>query len=357
MILHRHLQKGVPVQKIVARLSSTVKKQLEKLRRKTRDKALAQRCHIILLDHAGKSRPQIAEAAGCSLSWVKRVIRRFADLGIAGLLDRREDNGERKLDERYLAQLHQIVSESPRDYGHRRPTWTRELLVKVMFKLTGVQVHVGTMSRALAKIGARRGRPRPMVNCPWSKSRRNRRIRMIRRAIENLGPAEMTLYVDEADIHLNPKIGLDWMNQGQQKQALTPGQNQKRYIAGAWNPATGKLDWVLADQKNSLLFIALLQRLLKLYPQKKVIHLVLDNYVIHSSRQTQAFLAEHGSRFRLHFLPPYCPLYNRIERKWQDLHANVTRNHTCKSMAELEEEVVYYLTQGNRAASRTAKAA
>jgi hypothetical protein len=38
---------------------------------------------------------------------------------------------------------------------------------------------------------------------------------------------------------------------------------------------------------------------------------------------------------RLHFLPPYCPDANRIERVWQDLHANVTRNHRCKTMKAL----------------------
>ena len=33
----------------------------------------------------------------------------------------------------------------------------------------------------------------------------------------------------------------------------------------------------------------------------------------------------------LHFLPPYCPDDNRIERVWLDLHANVTRNHRCST--------------------------
>jgi len=38
-------------------------------------------------------------------------------------------------------------------------------------------------------------------------------------------------------------------------------------------------------------------------------------------------------------LPPYCPNDNRIERLWQDLHANVTRNHTCVNMDELMTKV------------------
>jgi transposase len=40
-------------------------------------------------------------------------------------------------------------------------------------------------------------------------------------------------------------------------------------------------------------------------------------------------------------LPPYCPDANRIERVWQDLHANVTRNHRCKTLAQLLDHARY----------------
>ena len=42
---------------------------------------------------------------------------------------------------------------------------------------------------------------------------------------------------------------------------------------------------------------------------------------------------------RLHFLLPYCPNENRIERLWLDLHANATRNHLCRPMVELMRAV------------------
>jgi transposase len=53
-------------------------------------------------------------------------------------------------------------------------------------------------------------------------------------------------------------------------------------------------------------------------------------------------------RIELHFLPPYSPDHNRIERVWQDLHANVTRNHTCPTMVALMRAVRYYLRKRNR---------
>ena len=106
-----------------------------------------------------------------------------------------------KLDEAYLGRLKEIVDLTPREFGYDRPTWTRELLVEVMNCETGVRIHPATMSRAKA----RRGRPRPIVGCPWSKQAKTRRINQLRRLQENLKPGEILVYEDEVDIHLNPK--------------------------------------------------------------------------------------------------------------------------------------------------------
>lgn len=155
---------------------------------------------------------------------------------------------------------------------------------------------------------------------------------------------EVVLYEDEVDIHLNPKIGLDWMVEGQQKEVMTPGQNDKRYLAGAQDAVTDQLIWVEGDKKDSLLFIRLLWELTQHYRNAKKIHEILDNYSIHLTQQVQLSLeTPEGRRIELHFLPPYCPDHNRIERAWQDLHANVTRNHTYTTMNELMSEVRRYL--------------
>ena len=70
------------------------------------------------------------------------------------------------------------------------------------------------------------------------------------------------------DIHLNPKIGLDWMVSGQQKQVLTPGKNEKRYLAGALDVRTGIVTWVEGIRKTSYLFLDLLDRLRRDYPKE-----------------------------------------------------------------------------------------
>ena len=155
----------------------------------------------------------------------------------------------------------------------------------------------------------------------------------------------MVGYADEVDIHLDPKIGPDWMLPGMQRLVITPGNNEKRYLAGAYEPLRGRLVYVEGERKASLLFLNLLRALLERYRGAKTIHMILDNYIIHKGRVAQAWLTEFGGKLRLRFLPPYCPNENRIERLWLDLHVNVTRNNRQKPIAALLQRVHGYLAE------------
>jgi transposase len=335
--------------KIVLKVRHSVKERLGKMLGKCRNAGTRLRYLMIINVINGRSARETEKVLHVHHTTVGRVVERFRRYGEAGLQDGRGDNGADKLGEGYLQRLHTIVSKSPDVYGWRRPTWTRELLIETMVRLTGVRIHVTTMSRALALIKARRGRPKPIVGCPWPKAVKTRRLRQLQRLIATLPRRERVFYEDEVDIHLNPKIGLDWMIQGQQKQVLTPGQNEKRYLAGALDVRTGVVIWVEGQRKTSYLFLDLLDRLRRLYPQERCLHLILDNYRIHKSDIVHAALQGYLSgKVKLHFLPPYCPDNNKIERVWEDLHANVTRNHRQPTMTKLMEAVRYHLLKCNR---------
>ncbi len=101
--------------------------------------------------------------------------------------------------------------------------------MRAVRRQTGVAVHVGTLSRALRRIGARRGRPRPTVGPPEGRNPQRWRLYPIRRLLRELPADEVAVYTDEVDIHLNPKIGWDWMVRGQHKEVRTPGKHRKRY--------------------------------------------------------------------------------------------------------------------------------
>lgn len=337
------------MQQIELKVRYSVKERLGKSFRQCPNAGTRLRYLMVINVINGRSSRQTAKVLHVHHTTVGRVVQKFRRYGEAGLQDGRADNGDDKLNENYLERLHCIVSNSPELYGWRRPTWTRELLIETMVRLTGTRIHTTTMSRALALIRARRGRPKPIVGCPWSKAAKTRRLRHLQELIATLPRNERAFYEDEIDIHLNPKIGLDWMVSGQQKQVLTPGKNEKRYLAGALDVRTGLVIWVEGERKTSYLFLDLLDRLLREYPQARCLHLILDNYRIHKSDIVNAALQGYlGGRVKLHFLPPYCPDDNKIERVWQDLHADVTRNHRQPNMTKLMEAVHYHLHKRNR---------
>ena len=330
--------------RIVLHLRRGVKRYLTRRMQTTKDARLRLRINIVLLYAKGKGTPEIASTLGCSTSTAIRVAKRYLAEGKAGLLDKRRDNGERKVDDDMLAALVELLGKTPQDYQWERTTWSTELLARTLTELTRTEISASSVRRMLHSLGARWGMPRPVVVCPWPKRKKNKRIRELQALVDTLPEDEAVLYQDEVDVHLNPKIGRDWMLPGQQKDVVTPGNNVKRCVAGGLNPKSGDIVWVVGQRRNSDLFIAFLRRAREAHPRAKRIHLIVDNCRAHSSLKVQRALAtEFGGTIVLHFLPPYSPQHNPIERLWGELHANVTRNHRCKTIEALLAHVERFL--------------
>ena len=326
---------------ILVSLSVVQRRFMENMRNTTSNRFEALRCRILLLLDDGYSVGETAQRACCARATVYRTVYRFEDLGDEGLFDRRKRAQARKVTPEVRGRLMQYLERVPKDYGWQRSTWSLELYALQLKNDTGVLLTPQHVRRVLKSEGCRRGRPRPALRIPV------RGRRQILDSIDDLvasarSDAEV-FYVDEADIDLNPRIGLTYIKRGQQPLVLTPGKNVKHYIAGALNARTGTVLYSHGPGKNSSLFIDLLKILSYSYRKSRVIHLIVDNYIIHKSRKTQHALETMGGRIQLHFLPPYSPEHNRIERLWKQLHDNVTRNHMHPTMASLWEDVVRFL--------------
>ena len=326
-------------------LQRPARRRVEKLDRRSVSADQRVRCRVVLKVATGLSCNAAARELGCAPSTAVRIVARFQAEGEAALWDRRSENGARKVDDDVRGGVREILTGSPEDHGFTRPTWTLEVLRAVIQQVLGVALSLACLWMLLRRIGARWGRPRPIVACPWKAARRQRRIAELKRLVACASDANVVVYADEVDIHLNPKLGPDWMLPGTQRLVLTPGNNEKHYLAGAFEPLNGRLVYVAGDRKVSWLFLHLLRALLDTYRGARTIHVILDNFIIHKSRVTKAWLAEFGTKIRLHFLPPYCPNENRIERIWLDLHANVTRNHRQKTIHLLLARVHGYLAE------------
>jgi DNA-binding CsgD family transcriptional regulator len=112
----------VNAKKIV--LSAALRRKLVLEVRRTNDARYRVRCLAVLRGAEGKGQEATARELGCSPSTVAKARRRFAADGLAGLVDRREDNGELKADESYATTLVRVLRGKPRDFGPSRLTWT-----------------------------------------------------------------------------------------------------------------------------------------------------------------------------------------------------------------------------------------
>ena len=111
---------------ILPKVSGAFKRRFAKRMRQCKDAGCARRYLILVNLLNGRSATEVAQVVGADRKTVYRVAQRFREDGEAGLLDRREDNGEEKLDERYLATLNALVPSKPSDHGWPQPTWNRE---------------------------------------------------------------------------------------------------------------------------------------------------------------------------------------------------------------------------------------
>lgn len=317
------------------------RRRMQKVLRKTKSRIEALRARILLLLHDGYTAHEAASVAGCVRATVYRTVYRFEELGEAALRDQRGFRGPVKVTEKVEQRLLSYLDGVPNEFGWDRVNWTLELLSLQLHADTGVEVSRSHIYQVLRQWGCRRGRPRPGLRIPVRGRRKT--LEKIEKLVAKASSEEEVFYQDEADVHLNPKIGPTYLKPGQQPVVLTPGKNVKRYIFGALNARTGRIVYGIAHQKNAEVFAQFLEFLSSRYRRARTIHLVLDNYIIHKARRALRQLEALGGRIVLHFLPPYSPDDNVIERLWKQLHDHVTRNHRHRSIDSLVSAVRRFL--------------
>lgn len=326
---------------IVVCLPRPQRRRIQRLYRKTNSRLEALRARVLLLLHDGHRAGDVAVLVGCVRATVYRTVYRFEDLGEASLHDQRSYREPTKVTPEVEEQLLGYLDGVPQDYGWDRANWTLELLQRQLLADTEVALSCSYIYQLLRRLGCRRGRPRPGLQIPVRGRRKV--LKKIQKLVANASCEEEVLYQDEADVHLNPKIGQTYLKPGQQPVVLTPGKNVKRYIFGALNARTGRIIYGIAENKNAEVFAQSLEYLSQRYRRAKRIHLVLDNYIIHKARRTVNQLEKLGGRIVLHFLPPYSPNDNVIERLWKQLHDHVTRNHRHRTIETLVNAVERFL--------------
>ena len=282
----------------------------------------------------------VAREVCAARSTVQDWRRRFSRYGEAGLVPERRGRSEYTVTEALCGRLLALVQRLPGEWGYLRSRWTSEMLARQLNEKFALGIHASTVRRLLPRLGVvwRRARPTLCIKDPQKAAK----MSAIHQALRHASAQQPVFYVDEVDIDLNPRICPGWTLKGRQHAVPTPGQNQKRYLAGALNVRTGKLVWVEREKKNAFLFIRLLAAIRKRYKRAKIITVIADNYRIHKGEVARCFLS-CNTRFKVLFQPVYHPWVDKIELVWKQLHDTITRNHRFATMATLMAAVRQFM--------------
>ncbi|WP_139837548.1 IS630 family transposase [Xenorhabdus beddingii] len=159
---------------------------------------------------------------------------------------------------------------------------------------------------------------------------------------EARGQQEPILFIDAVHPTQSTKLSYGWMKRGrkQVKVVETTGSRTLLNIMGALNlqrtEETIICEYPTINAKNVVLFFGSIR---ETYPLSQKIHLILDGAGYHRSELVQ-FFAE-VLNIELHYLPPYSPNLNPIERLWKYANEQV-RNNVYFPNAKTFRETLYH---------------
>jgi transposase len=304
--------------------------------------------HILLLCAAQRTPTEVAAVLFCSRSTVYRVVRAYR-AGHWEELAEGEETGRqspsrwpRVLSPSLKRSVLAILRAVPRACGWCRTRWSCATIALELQARRGIAVSGETVRRWLHELGWEWKRAKLVAKD--DDPQRVEKLARIRLAFEQVRAGVALFFADELDISLLPKVGYQWMPKGAQVEIMTPGTNEKRYLAGALDLTTGTITHCVWYRKQTGLFLDLLDTLDRAHPAPlfSSLTVVVDNAKLHKAKKVQQWLTAHP-RFELLYLPTYCPAANPIERAFGDVHDKCTRNHTRKRIWHLVGDVKQHL--------------
>jgi len=151
---------------------------------------------------------------------------------------------------------------------------------------------------------------------------------------------ELIYFVDSVHPQHQTQLNYGWIMSGERKAIAMTGCQKRLHVTGAINLQGHRFIYQCNDKVNSDSFQQFL--MLLHHKHKTPLHIILDNARWHKTAEVTALAAK--LQITLHYLPPYSPNLNPIERLWKVLHEQVTSNHFYEKFADFRRATQTFLT-------------
>lgn len=301
-------------------LSSEKKKELELMHDSTRDGRVRDRIKAVLLASESWSSAMISQALRIHET---TVVRHINDYLQSEKLTPENGGSQSRLSATQTMELIEHLAE--KTYFH-----THQIVAYVEAEF-GIRYSVAGMNKWLHHNGFSYKKPKgvPHKFCPEMQQA------FVEYYNKVLKPSEApVLFMDAVHPTQSTKLSYGWIQKGQDKLIETTGSRTRLNLIGALSlEDIGATVTETYDTINSESIVHFFWKLRKEhYPLEQKVHLILDGAAYHRAELVKNAAKELN--IELHYLPPYSPNLNPIERLWKIMNEHVRNNVYFSSKRE-----------------------
>jgi transposase len=246
---------------------------------------------------------EVMRSLGLCRTAIYPWLRRFADRGGEGLVERIAQGPEPKLSEKQRQPVRRwVLGKDPRQYGFDFALWTRRIVQVLVKEKLGIELGLTAVGRLLASRDITPQKPLrrayerdPKAVALWLKET----YPQLKRRARRLGAK--IFFLDEAGFQSDPPLSRTYGLKGQTPVGVTSGQRQSIKVISAIN-ARGEF-WAATytGKLNAEAFVMFLKNFIKGRAGK--IFLVIDGPPAHKANLVQRYVDSLRGRLELVPLP------------------------------------------------------
>lgn len=157
---------------------------------------------------------------------------------------------------------------------------------------------------------------------------------------EKAGNKEPIYFVDSIHPQHQTHLTYGWILKGEQKLIPTTGRQRRLNFVGGICLNGHRIVYQQAEKVDADSIAGFLAHLRKSNPGEYRIHIILDNAGYHCDKLVKEFA--QNLAIELHYLPPYSPNLNLIERLWKIMHEMVSYNKYYESFSDVTEATLNF---------------
>jgi len=318
-------------------LSPSERTALSAVLRKRKEAGLVvRRANALLLLDEGMAAEAVAKVLYLNDETVREWRRAFAAEGFRSLDLKGYKRREGHLKHEQEAKLSQrLRAVPPKTIGEVR---------KLTLELFDVEYSISGAIKLMHRMGFSYRKPRPLP-AGADEAAQKAHIEAYEGLLNQLHPDEAVVFADAVHPEHQSRPAHGWFPIDEKVAVKATSGRQRLNIHGAYNLETAAFTFVEALRISAETTQRLLEKLERAYPDKRTIHVFLDNARYHHARVLQPWLERPACRIKLHFLPPYAPHLNPIERLWGIMHECVTHNRHYSTFAEFVAAIIGFFTK------------